>query len=378
MDQYQIKVSKREEISRVIVSKSWKNSFEKCIECLTPAASKLFVLVDVNVLNLYNSKITKLANKTNLECKIFTVEEGEGAKSIESLSRLYQECERFGLDRDSIIVSIGGGVVGDLGGLVASTYMRGIRWVNIPTTLLSIVDSSMGGKTGINTSLSKNAIGSFWFPEFVIIDSSFIKTLSKRKISSGFAEIIKYGLLSDEIILDELEELEPDVGQLINLSIVIKKGFIEKDPFDKKERMFLNLGHTLGHAVERFHDYQNISHGEAVSLGILFSLFVSFKRLNFPFEDFLRVYRLLLRFHLFKKDMIPNPEALVPIIARDKKQMGGSINEIFIKSIGEPQILSVSIEEWIDDYSAFFIAVSRLAGNFTLSPTTTLCLSNQP
>ena len=354
----------------MVISSSWQKDIIDLLGTVEPKATKLFFLID--------SKVKIAPDWINVDKKFYIIDVFENNKSIDSLIKLYDECEGSGLDRDSIIVVVGGGVVGDLGGFLASTLFRGIRWINIPTTLLSQVDSSVGGKTGINSFFSKNAIGTFWFPVYTIIDSSFLKTLSKRDFNSGVAEIIKYGLIDDEKILTELEEFEPNLSLLIEKSVLVKKQFIEKDPFDAGERGILNLGHTLGHALERYFDYKELTHGEAIATGILFSLYFSHKKFGFCFKDLVRIYKLFLRFNLIKHIKLPTPERIVVLVERDKKRRGLFIKEIFLRSIGKPILMEISTEEWQLAYSTFFTAFSRLCGNLTISPTDTLPIENQP
>lgn len=340
------------------------------MEILDPKATKLLFIVD--------DKLTITLDHIIKEKLVLKIDVSERSKSFDLLSRLSLESEKFGLDRGGIIITIGGGVIGDLGGFLASIYKRGIRWINIPTTLLAQVDSSVGGKTGINSRLAKNVIGTFWFPEFTIIDPSFLKTLSLREINSGIAEIIKYGLVCDKEILAELEKIEPDIARVIERSVLIKKSFVEIDPFDHGERRVLNLGHTLGHALESFYNYGELTHGEGVALGTLFALHVSNKKYNFCFNDLIRIYNLFLRFGLLKRIALPEPVLIGELIEKDKKREGAFIKEIYLKAIGEPIIVENSIDEWIRDYSTFFIAFSRLCGNFTTSPTEIFSLPNHP
>lgn len=354
----------------VFITSLWQKDIAEILAKLNPKAPKLLFIID--------DKLTVNLDNIVEEYLVLKVDVLESSKSFDLLSRLSLESEEFGLDRSSVIITIGGGVIGDLGGFLASVYKRGIRWINIPTTLLAQVDSSVGGKTGINSRLAKNAIGTFWFPEFTIIDPSFLKTLSLREINSGIAEIIKYGVISDKEILDELEELKPDVSSLIEKSVLIKRRFVEIDPFDNGERRILNLGHTLGHALESFYSFNGLTHGEGVAIGILVSLYVSNKKYGFSFESLIRIYNLFLRFGLFKRITLPEPKFIGELIEKDKKREGTIIKEIFLKSIGEPIIVENSIDEWIRDYSDFLIAFSRLRGNLMIAPSETFSLPNHP
>jgi 3-dehydroquinate synthase len=242
--------------------------------------SKVFVLVDENT-NEHCFSIFKDQIKTEIEGELIQIPAGESFKNIDTCIDIWNQLTESGADRNSLLINLGGGVVTDMGGFVASTFKRGIKFINIPTTLLSMVDASVGGKTGIDFGVLKNQIGLFSNPEMVVIDSQYLTTVSEREIRSGMAEIIKYGLTYDIKLWNQiksLEELENNIlNSIINRSIEIKNTIVLKDPKEKSLRKILNFGHTLGHAIESYHleseEKNNLTHGEAIAIGMITETF---------------------------------------------------------------------------------------------------------
>lgn len=203
--------------------------------------------------------------------------DGEAVKSLQTFEKLQIWLAKCHADRKSLIVVLGGGVVGDLAGFVAATYMRGIDWVYLPTTLLAQQDASVGGKVAVNLPQGKNLVGRFWDPKAVLIDTSVLATLPKRQINAGFMELLKHGMLHGEELLNTIQAVPTDVkewqdfGELLWRGLGVKRAIVERDPFEKGERRLLNLGHTFGHALESAFGYKGWLHGEAVGLGLLFA-----------------------------------------------------------------------------------------------------------
>lgn len=260
---------------------------------------------------------------------------GESAKSPEYLLQLWDACGDFGLTRSDAIVGIGGGATTDLAGFVAATWLRGISWYAIPTSLAGMVDASIGGKTGINSSFGKNLIGSFYSPNSVIVDRVFLKTLSTRDFNAGMAEVIKAGFIDNPKILDLADAAEKNVSELIWLSIEMKAKIVSQDFRESKIREILNYGHTLGHAIEKLENYK-LRHGEAVSIGLVFAAELSnvSGHLSSAIVDQHRT--LLSKFGLpitYEKSALPK---LLDLMASDKKSRGNSLRFIGISGIAKP------------------------------------------
>jgi 3-dehydroquinate synthase len=237
--------------------------------------SRFAVITDYNVWGYYGKGFSAALDAAGLKYDVMTVPPGEKTKSIESFADLLGRLARLAYSRTDVIVALGGGVVGDLAGFVAATYLRGIRYVQIPTTLLAQVDSAVGGKTAVNLPEGKNLAGAFYQPAAVYIDTDVLKTLKAEDFSGGMAEMIKCGFISDKAILDILEEHQitaesPELGSLIKRCLDIKRAVVEADEKDRGQRMILNFGHTIGHALERIgaRNHSPITHGQAVARGM--------------------------------------------------------------------------------------------------------------
>ena len=277
----------------------------------------------------------KLESLQSPNVKVVPTPIGESAKSPEYLLQLWDACGDFGLTRSDAIVGIGGGATTDLAGFVAATWLRGISWYAIPTSLAGMVDASIGGKTGINSSFGKNLIGSFYSPNSVIVDRAFLKTLSTRDFNAGMAEVIKAGFIDNPKILDLADEAEKNVSELIWLSIEMKAKIVSQDFRESKIREILNYGHTLGHAIEKLENYK-LRHGEAVSIGLVFAAELSnvSGHLNSVIVDKHRT--LLSKFGLpitYEKSALPK---LLDLMASDKKSRGSSLRFIGISDIAKP------------------------------------------
>lgn len=306
--------------------------------------SKIFILVDENTKIHCLPKIIKLPQlKTAV---IIESESGEINKSIESIQKIWKVLSETGADRSSLLINLGGGLICDMGGFAASTFKRGMHFINIPTTLLSQVDASVGGKTGFNFSGLKNEIGVFSHPKYVIIDSSFNSTLDKRNILSGWAEMLKHALIFNESDWDNLISNDisktnfKTLNQIIARSVSIKNHFVEKDPNEKDIRKALNLGHTFGHAFESlFMNTENeILHGEAVAHGMICELYLSYRNCKFPESKLQEIVKYILVF--FKKLKITdlNFNKITDLINHDKKKEGNKINITLLEDIGKIKI----------------------------------------
>ncbi len=319
-----------------------KNSISKKIESIISQNNNVIFLVDKKIFNVFQ----KVKNYRNQ--KYITISCSEKIKSLYYYSLLCNKILKMGVDRKSVLVAIGGGTLGDLSGFIASTVLRGIDLVLVPTTLLSQVDSSIGGKNGINTSKGKNLLGTFYQPKEVLIDTIYLKTLPKREIKSGYAEIIKHALIHNFSFFKWLEKNYEKVISLksnilenaIYKSLKIKLFFVEKDfnenLNDKNSRAMLNFGHTFGHALETYYRYKrNINHGEAISIGMIVEAKIS------NYFGYLSNRNLETVINHFKKvnlktfDSNIKNKNIFKIIIKDKKNYNNQINIILLKNIGK-------------------------------------------
>ena len=261
------------------------------------------IISDSNVAPLFGNRVKQSLTSADFRPTPITIPAGEKSKTLEQAGAICDQMIGAGLDRQSFVIGLGGGVVGDLSGFVAAIFHRGIPHVQIPTTLLAMVDSSIGGKTGVNTSAGKNLIGAFHHPALVVDDVDVLKTLPQREFNQGFAEIIKHAVIADaEMFADLDNERASDalaLQSLIRRNIEIKASIVAKDEFDRTgERALLNFGHTIGHAIERAGDYRMFLHGEAISLGMVAASAVSVKRAGLPQDQRDAIVDLLRMFDL--------------------------------------------------------------------------------
>ncbi|WP_078576867.1 3-dehydroquinate synthase [Salipaludibacillus agaradhaerens] len=318
---------------------------------LSHPASAYMIVADKNVADYY---LTDVLSSFPESKKPFVslIPSGESSKSFDMYHQLLTEALENGLDRQSVIIALGGGVTGDLAGFTAATYMRGIQYVQMPTTLLAH-DSSVGGKTGINHAHGKNLIGAFHPPAAVIYDSEMLRTLPIQEWRSGFAEVIKHGFIADPELLDWLERNITDlshipseiINELLERSIRIKAHIVEEDEKEQGVRAYLNFGHTLGHSIEAEVGYGHMTHGEAVAIGMSFALKLS-ERLLGSKLSYNRIldYMKTLGYSL----QIPSGcahDQLIVRMRRDKKSSHNDINYVLLHSIGQPQLVKVSEED---------------------------------
>lgn len=269
--------------------------------------------------------------------------DGEKFKHQESINQIYDVLMSNHFNRDCTLLALGGGVIGDMVGFAAASFMRGVDFIQIPTTLLSQVDSSVGGKTGINHPLGKNMIGAFWQPKLVLADMSCLTTLPKRELSAGLAEVIKYALITDKLFLQWLEE---NIDGLVNLDMNLlatavfkscqyKADIVAEDEFESGKRALLNFGHTFGHVIETHEGYGNWLHGEAVAVGMLQATLLSYKMGNLPFTAVERVKHLLINAKLPVQPPKITAETALDLMQHDKKVKSGQIRLILLKELGD-------------------------------------------
>ena len=274
------------------------------------------------------------------------IPDGETSKSLQEAEKLYTRAIEAGLDRKSVVIALGGGVVGDLAGFVAATFMRGIDLIQIPTTLLAQVDSSVGGKTAVNHALGKNLIGAFHQPRAVFIDLNFLKTLPEREIKSGLGEVVKYGVISDGDFFTYLEDnadkiLQCDLKTLAHVvkrSCEIKAQVVGADEKESGLRRILNFGHTLAHAIEEETRYEKYRHGEAVSIGMVGAAVISWELGKINFNDVARLKDLLDKLQLVTTCEGVDVDDVCKVALRDKKVIGGKIGWILMRGIGDVEI----------------------------------------
>lgn len=301
--------------------------------------SKLFILVDTNTRkNCLTHFMEQFEDDVNFE--IIEIEAGEIYKNIDTCAVLWSQLTSLGADRKSILINLGGGVITDMGGFVASTFKRGIKFVNIPTTLLSMVDASVGGKTGVDLGTLKNQIGMFSNPVMVLIDTTFLKTLSDREMRSGMAEIIKYGLTFDINIWRQIKPItnleQVSLDDLVYRSIKIKNDVVLKDLKEDNLRKILNFGHTMGHAIESYFleakEKQSLTHGEAIAVGMVIELYYSSKLFDYPISETQAMKDFVIRFYGKAPILTSDFDAIISLMQYDKKNVNGLVNFALLKN----------------------------------------------
>ena len=305
---------------------------------------KIFFISDTNVSKLYLKELISLVKREKFVVESFTFKAGEQSKNINTLIDMYNYALKAGVDRKFTVAALGGGVVGDVSGLFASTYMRGLGLVQIPTSLLAMVDSSIGGKTGIDLEMGKNVVGTFYQPKFVYINSNFIKTLSLEHIKNGMAEVIKYAITFSAEFFNELDAIlnksvinKKDFDKIIYECCKFKAKVVEEDEKERKGvRELLNFGHTFGHALETVTKYKKYLHGEAVAIGMLFVAELS-NRIKFCDDATKQKIKDMVVGSGFndKVNLKVNPTDLLNIMKKDKKSVSGKIRFVLPEKIGK-------------------------------------------
>lgn len=277
------------------------------------------------------------------QAKVISVPAGEQYKTLDTCEEIWAQMLSFTADRKSVLINLGGGVIGDMGGFAAACYKRGIDFIQIPTTVLSQVDSSIGGKLGVDFKYGKNLIGVFKNPSLVLISNLWLKTLPERQIINGYAEIFKHALIKDASQWNQLKAYKQlplhDLSSILQPSLEVKRGVVEADPFEKGLRKILNFGHTIGHAVEAYsleNDTMPLLHGEAVAVGIIMESFISHQVCGLETDDMAEIASVLMQhFPAYKlhRDIVAD---LWPLMALDKKNDGKRVLAVGLKAIGDP------------------------------------------
>lgn len=307
--------------------------------------SKIFVLVDSNThqhcLGYFLSQI-----ETKQDIEVIEIEHGEVHKTIDTCVGVWNALSDLDADRKSLLISLGGGVVTDLGGFVASCFKRGIKFINVPTSLLAMVDASVGGKTGVDLGTLKNQIGVINFSEMVLIDTRFLNTLPQNEMRSGLAEMLKHGLIHDEAYWSKMSDLAnstlEDLDDMIHESVLIKKHVVTQDPNEDGLRKTLNYGHTLGHAIESYclgkDDKETLLHGEAIAVGMVLATFISHKLLGFPEGKLTTITSTIKRIYGHVNFSSEDINTIIELLKFDKKNTHGNINFVLLEDIGKTKI----------------------------------------
>ncbi len=325
-----------------------EQSFDKLAEefdKLGVTGRKLCIVSDSNVAPLYAKYVEDQLSKTGNKVFTYVFEAGEANKNLDTVEDVYEFLIKNHFDRKDMLVALGGGVVGDLTGFTAATYLRGISFIQVPTSLLAQVDSSIGGKTGVDFRAYKNMVGAFYQPKLVYMNISVLKSLSDRLFNSGFGEIIKHGLIKDAAyykwLRDNISNIKnrnsDALEQMIYVSCNIKREVVEKDPKEKGDRALLNYGHTLGHAIEKLMNFK-LYHGECVTLGMIAALRISVNRGDIDegaYNDAIDMFKL---YDLPLNVTGITAEDVVKVSKSDKKMDAGKIKFILLKEIGNAYI----------------------------------------
>ena len=310
---------------------------------------KICIVTNPKINKLYGRKITESLKKAGFLPLTIMIPDGERYKNLKTVSDIYDKLISYKIERSSSLIALGGGVIGDITGFAAATFLRGIPYIQVPTTLLAQVDSSVGGKTGVDHKKGKNLIGAFYQPRVVLIDTNSLQSLPKREFLAGMGEVVKYGVIADEDFLNYLEENLSDILALkkekllyiIKRSCEIKARIVEEDEKEVTgKRAILNFGHTFGHAIETITGYKKYKHGEAVAIGMVMAAKFAFQMSICDVHVYLRIKRLLNRIGLPTEIQKLNSKEALKIMELDKKVSEGKIRFILPKRIGEVITLS--------------------------------------
>lgn len=329
-----------------------KTSYKELTNYLINNISKIFIIVDKNTktycLPYFLNQIKNLQNFYIIEIPL-----GEKNKNIFTCIKIWKQLNLYRADRKSCLINLGGGMISDLGGFCASTFKRGINFINIPTTLLGMVDAALGGKTGINLEEIKNAIGTFQHPKLLLIDSQYINSLSQKEIFSGFMEVIKHALIYDKKLWIDIKNIllnnilqSSNLEKFIHHSIRIKHNIVEKDPKEIGLRKILNFGHTIGHGIETFfmNTTQPLLHGEAIALGIIFEAWISYKNEFLSIEEYNEIFFIIKNYYPLKQIKNIDLNQILLIMECDKKNENEKISFSLLNGIGN-SLYGLNIEK---------------------------------
>ncbi len=315
-------------------------------------AQRIMVVTDQTVEKLHLSPLLSGLEAAGKNVKVVSFTPGETSKSLESVQRLYDEAFAFGMTRTDLVVALGGGVVGDLTGFFAATLLRGVPFIQVPTTLLSQVDSSVGGKTGVNVAAGKNLVGSFYQPKLVLIDTNTLKTLSDSTFSDGMAEVIKYGCIVDAKLFEKLFAAGGRAGVETILEDVIyaccdaKRQVVEEDELDTGRRMILNFGHTMGHVIEKTYGYGTYTHGQAVACGMVLAAKLGEGLAVTPEGTTERLEAILEKYGL--PVAIPLADGWAQGVLLDKKMQGSRLGCVLLPALGKAVVHQMPPEDFVE------------------------------
>ena len=337
----------------IVFSRGFEELNEELNE-LQVQEKRLCIISDSNVSALYGEALKEQLSGICRKVCLYTFPAGEESKTLDTVKDIYRYLIEEEFDRKDMLIALGGGVTGDLTGYAAATYLRGIDYIQIPTTLLAQADSSIGGKTGVDFDGYKNMVGAFKMPKLVYMNQSVLKTLDERQYFAGFAEIMKHGLIKDANFYEwlisnmyEICERDPEVvEEMLMRSCSIKKAVVENDPLEQGDRALLNFGHTIGHAIEKAKGFE-LYHGECVALGAVAAAFISWKRELLSMDEYYEIRDMFVPFYLpISIDGI-DPEEIVKLTRSDKKKEGNQVKFVLLKKIGKALIERTVTEEEI-------------------------------
>lgn len=343
-----LKVNLGEDSYNIFIGKGLLNNVNEYIEEIC-RSNKICIITDNNVLNLYAHNLKDTLTRVGYVVEIFVFKHGEESKNLDTCKDAYDKLIEMKFSRSDLIIALGGGVVGDLAGFVASTYLRGVRFVQIPTSLLAQVDSSVGGKVAVDLPQGKNLVGSFYQPKLVLIDTDCLYTLTDRFFNDGLGEVIKYSMIKDKELFHKLnsfnskEELLNNIDDIIYNCCDIKRSVVENDEHDTGLRMILNFGHTLGHAIEKIYGFNTISHGEGVCIGMNMITQLSEKKGLTNKDTANSIKDILIRYNLPYEINLDDKNQILDAISVDKKNLDGNLNLILLQDIGQCYIYKSNI-----------------------------------
>ncbi len=311
-------------------------NFPSSVCSLIDSAQRSIIITDSNVWSHYEAIWNEVRSEISA---VIVLPAGEEQKSLQTIERVAEQCIHKGIDRNSCLIALGGGVISDIVGFLAAIVFRGIHWIAVPTTIIGSVDAAIGGKTGVNLSAGKNLIGAFHPPEHVIVDAGYIRTLPNRELYCGWGEIYKYSLLIGDAMWTKVIESDisvPPTIDIVHECISKKIAVVNSDPYDRGERLYLNLGHTSGHALEAATGYNYFRHGEAVLWGLGVAIDLSLKLNLLPEPTWKTINEAIRKIPVPKA--IVNPETIISYLSHDKKRSAGSNRWIMLEGIGKPII----------------------------------------
>lgn len=315
------------------------------LSALNAEERKIAIIADSNTASLFGEKVKSLLDGFCKKVILYQFPAGEEHKTLDTVKGIYKTLIEEKYDRKDLLLALGGGVVGDITGYAAATYLRGVDFVQIPTTLLAQSDSSIGGKTGVDFDGYKNMVGAFYMPKLVYMNIETLQTLEDRQFYSGFAEVMKHGLIKDasfyEWLLDKMYEIhdrDPEVlSEMVYRSCMVKKLVVEKDPKEKGDRALLNFGHTIGHSIEKAKKFE-LLHGECVALGAVAAAFISWKHNWLSMDEYYEIRDMFVPFGLpISIDSI-DPDEILALTKSDKKMVDGQISFVLLKKVGKAVI----------------------------------------